>query len=260
MARGEVLGVMCVNYYERREFGGDEQHLIELFAHQAGAVIASSQLARTQERRRLKRDLHDAVKSSVRGMLLLAEEARQALAGDLDRARFCLHEVQRAGRGILTDVNVILNNLEPAGTRKPLKELIEEHLPRHGARAEIEIGDHVPELPSMLERALLYLIREASVNAQTHGRATLMAVRLRCDGGRLHLTIADNGRGFDAQAPSARGHSGLEHMRTRIEEIGGSMHLESSTGQGTTIAFDLPLMEVYDADSTIDPSDSDRRG
>ena len=82
MARGEVLGVMCVNYAERREFDTDEQHLIELFAHQAGAVIAASQLARTRERQRLKRDLHNAVKSSVRGMLLLAEEARCAAMMD----------------------------------------------------------------------------------------------------------------------------------------------------------------------------------
>ena len=70
--------------------------------------------------------------------------------------------------------------------------------------------------------------------------------------------IIDNWRGFDTCALITRGHSGLEHMRTRIEEIGGAMRIDSSPGQGARLGFELPLMEVYHATSATDDTNTDR--
>ena len=82
LARGKLLGVLCINYRERRRFSAQDRQVIELFAQQAAAVIAGGELVRNQERRRLEYDLHDSVKSGLRGLILFSKAASDALDRD----------------------------------------------------------------------------------------------------------------------------------------------------------------------------------
>ncbi|MBK9715448.1 MAG: GAF domain-containing sensor histidine kinase [Kouleothrix sp.] len=245
LARGKLFGVLCVNYRERHQFSAHDRRAIELFAQQAAAVIAGDELAREQERRRLEHDLHDSVKSSVRGLILFSRAATDALDRDPERARQHLHEIRRVAWGILADVDIILKGLAPIGAEgKVLQRFIREELRRlvgwNSSNLILDLDEDLPALPMPLTQTLLALMREATINALEHAQAQTIRVGLRCTGDRLQLTVSDDGRGFASEFESGEDHRGLVIMRERVKMIGGNLEIISSPGQGTTIWGDLP--------------------
>jgi two-component system sensor histidine kinase UhpB len=95
-----------------------------------------------------------------------------------------------------------------------------------------------------LETIVYRLVQEALTNVAKHAQATSAHVSLRCDGGRLLLSVRDEGRGFDPRqalgADAARG-SGLRGMRDRVDLFGGRFELRSAAGSGTSVEVELPL-------------------
>lgn len=251
LARGELMGVLCVNYRERHQFSPHDRQVIKLFAQQAAAVIAGGQFVRAQERRRLEDDLHDSVKSTLRGLILLSREAANAMEADVHLASEYLHELRRAAWAILADINIILNDLSPSGYEgQALGRLLEEELRRlvghDQSKITCELDENLPTLPMKLTRILLCLIREAVINALEHANAQGIHVAVRRADDRLHLIVGDNGRGFDVTTKGGQEHRGLEIMHKRAREIGGTMSLQSTVGEGTTVYIDLPLTEEAD--------------
>ena len=84
------------------------------------------------------------------------------------------------------------------------------------------------------------IVREALSNARRHAAATQVEVRLAYSRDSVTLTIADDGRGFDPDAPRDESHRGLHNLRTRTEDAGGSLSIRSVTGAGTTITVFMP--------------------
>jgi signal transduction histidine kinase len=91
-------------------------------------------------------------------------------------------------------------------------------------------------IPAEVRHQLFLAYKEALNNAVKHGAASEIRIELATEPTRLHIIVADNGVGFDASAPDARG-NGLRNMRHRLESIGGRFDLESRPGQGTRIGF-----------------------
>ncbi len=85
------------------------------------------------------------------------------------------------------------------------------------------------------------LVREAVANVLKHARATTLEVALEHRGGGIRITIADDGVGFDTAVPAADGHDGLANMQARVDELGGSLTIDSAPGRGTRVAVQLPL-------------------
>jgi len=92
---------------------------------------------------------------------------------------------------------------------------------------------------------LLRVVQEALTNAQKHSGARILKVDMALSGRRALITIRDDGRGFDAGHPEegGSGHFGLIFMRERMEQIGGSLTIESIPGSGTILKLDVPIRE-----------------
>jgi signal transduction histidine kinase len=91
-----------------------------------------------------------------------------------------------------------------------------------------------------VEAELLRIVQEALNNARRHSEATIVTVDARVVGELLHVLVADNGRGFAADAPMESGF-GLTNMRERAAIIGGELTIQSNPNDGTRVAVDVPL-------------------
>ena len=194
-------------------------------------------LAALEERRRLARDLHDGLAQE----LAFLRSQTAAMAAGMTYPGMAEHLADAAERA-LAESRRALDALagDPADV-EPLPQALahaaEEVATRAGAIVKLE-ADAVPEVPPATHEALTRVIREACNNAIRHGGATTLLLRLSNSDGRLHLTITDDGTGFDPETVK-RGY-GLRSMRDRAKGLGGELRVRSEEGEGTVVEVDLP--------------------
>jgi signal transduction histidine kinase len=87
---------------------------------------------------------------------------------------------------------------------------------------------------------LFLAFKEALTNVVRHSGATEVRLNIEVERGQISLTIADNGRGW-TEAGQTEGMDGVANMRTRLEKLGGRFEVNSTSGKGTIVRFDLPL-------------------
>ncbi|WP_263368318.1 sensor histidine kinase [Edaphobacter bradus] len=197
------------------------------------------------ERNRMAREIHDTLAQSFAGVSvqlelisqLLAQSHPSAASQQLDRTRAYVREgLAEARRSIWNLRAVTAQNTLP--TR--LTHLVEQ------SRAEplaiqLNIGGTYRPLPPAVEDEVLRIAQEALINIQRHANATQAAIDLRYDTTRLHLSIADNGRGFSPATVHNNGHFGLQGMRERAAQINAQCNIASSPGHGATVSLDVPI-------------------
>jgi signal transduction histidine kinase len=200
-------------------------------------------VAREDERRRLRRDLHDGLGPALAGMALgIAAAGRAAERGD-PSAVGLLTGVQHDVEGLLSDVRRISHDLRPAaldelGLVDALRQRGEAVTDASNGHPLVKVdADGIPQLPAAVEVAAYRIATEALTNTVRHADASLCTVTLIADGS-LHLEVRDDGRGLPTEIP--RG-VGLDSMAERAAEVGGSCVIESAPGSGTTIRVELPL-------------------
>ena len=110
-------------------------------------------------------------------------------------------------------------------------------------KTDIDIRGIYRALSPALENEVLRIAQEALANTVRHSRASRVALDLRYHPNELMLTVSDNGIGFQAgdTTLSAKGHFGLQGMRERASQIGGTLKVESSPESGTTVTLRVPL-------------------
>ncbi|HKE87942.1 MAG TPA: sensor histidine kinase [Vicinamibacterales bacterium] len=203
--------------------------------------------ARIEERARLARDLHDAVKQQLFAIQTSAATAQERFASDAAGARAALEQVRASARHAMTEMEALLGQLkadpiENTGLVAALKEQCDALSLRTGADVRLEAGTMPPSdrLFPGAQQALFRAGQEALSNIPRHARAQHVTVRLGMSAQHnLELSIRDDGAGCDPEAIAERG-MGMSNMRTRIGEVGGSMLVHSSPGQGMTVAFSVP--------------------
>jgi len=114
--------------------------------------------------------------------------------------------------------------------RPPLREHIQ-------IRKQIAVFEQ--DIPTEKKIVIFRVLQEALNNFAKHGNGNLMELSLSKSGNTLHLNIQDNGQGFDMK--KVQKGVGLESMRERVEISGGSFHVESGEGKGTTISASWSL-------------------
>lgn len=209
----------------------------------AGEVQRSRErlaIAREDERRRLRRDLHDGLGPGLAaiGMQLdvAAAIAKPELVGPLDRARSLTTSLVGEVRRIVHDLRP--EALDELGLAGALEDL---GLSAGGAaHVEVSVGPEVAhaELPAAVEVAAYRIAQEAIANALRHADATTIAVRLDVDEDALRLEVRDDGRGVPAGTAEGVG-SGS--MRERALELGGALRRRDAPGGGTIVTAELPL-------------------
>jgi signal transduction histidine kinase len=195
--------------------------------------------AQDSERRRLERNLHDGaqqhlvaikVKLGLVEMLLTRDPLKaRATIGDLKGdADAALETLRDLARGIYPPL------LADSGLAAALRS--------QAGKATLPVhvdADGVGRYPQETEAALYFCTLEALQNVQKYAQASTATVRLRADGERLVIEIADDGCGFDVRA-TTRG-AGLTNMEDRLDALGGTLHIESSPGVGTTLRATVPV-------------------
>jgi two-component system NarL family sensor kinase len=118
-------------------------------------------------------------------------------------------------------------------------EFVEE---RAGIALHFKVEEKQP-LPPTVEAELYHVVLEALNNVVKHAHAQRSTVYLQVEEGRCHLTIQDDGTGFDPEAARLGAGQGLRNMRERVAQIGGRLSLQTDVGSGTRIDIDVTLRE-----------------
>jgi two-component system, NarL family, sensor histidine kinase LiaS len=201
------------------------------------------ELATLEERNRLARDLHDAVKQHMAAAALqigaaeaLLSQNPAAAAASLVEAGNLIHMAQR-------ELGSIIFELQPAqlsqhGFAEALRQYTENWSRQFGIAADVHITGARPLAPET-EGALFRLAQEALSNVARHSRADVVQLELHYSEEELTISIQDNGQGFDLAAKPTGGF-GLQNMRQRVGALGGEVEFTSAPGQGTTLIARVP--------------------
>ena len=253
--QAEPIGQLLVEPRAQGEaFTPAERQLLEDIALQAGAVAHAIRLtvdlqrsreqlvtAREEERRRLRRDLHDGLGPQLASLTLTIAAARELLRHDVSAADRLLGELANHAQGAIADIRQIVYDLRPPalddlGLVLALREQAAGYQ-QAGLQITIDAPDRLPALPAAVEVAAYRIVQEAMTNVVRHANARSCVVRLRIDHG-LWVEIEDDGRGLP---PGRRSGVGLTSIRERTAELGGSLAINSAPDQGTHIRVWLPL-------------------
>jgi signal transduction histidine kinase len=201
--------------------------------------------ARQEERTRLARDLHDAVKQQLFVVQTSAATIGARFDHDVPGAKAALEQVRTAAREAITEMEALIAQLqatplENTGLIDALKRQCEALAFRTGADVQFEVGELPPShaLPPGTQQSLFRGAQEALANIGRHARASHVRVSLGTTADHLDLTIRDDGVGFDP-LPTAKG-MGLGNMTARVAVLSGSFTLTSAPGEGTTVQFSVP--------------------
>jgi signal transduction histidine kinase len=231
---------------------------------QAQAQILEKQraLAMLQERERLARELHDSLGQVFAFVNTQGQAASRLLGhGDIPTAQAHLNRLVEVSREADMDIRESI-----LGLRADLSELgFFPALVQYLTRYERTFGIHTqltkPEsfrkvvFEPVVEVQLLRILQEALTNVRKHASACSVQISFKDEGGWVCVTVKDDGQGFDLQAGSvlAEEHVGFGVMRERAEEVGGSLHLNSTPGQGTEVVVLLPVIgDAADGDPTAE--------
>ncbi len=196
--------------------------------------------AREEERRRLRRDLHDGLGPTLATITVKAEAAHDAIAAEPAQAMLLLKELIDQAQTAITDIRRLVYNLRPpalddlgfvAAIRAQAM-----HYEHPSLRVSIEASEPLPELPAAVEVAAYRIVQEALTNVVRHANARSCLIRLTFDG-TLHLSVTDDGCGIPAERQAG---VGLRSMQERAVEVGGSCVVEALTSKGTRVQASLP--------------------
>ena len=252
--RNEIVGELLLAPRAPGEgFSPADRRLLDDLARQAGIAAHAVRLttdlqhsrerlvtAREEERRRLRRDLHDGLGPTLASLAQRLDLARALVPRDPDAAVTLLGELKGQVKETVADVRRLVYALRPPTLDEfGLVTAIREHAARQGEdsglRVTVEAPEPLPALPAAVEVATYRIALEALTNVARHAGARACHVRLSV-GDALNLEIADDGRGL---RPGARPGVGLASMRERAAELGGSCTIESVSGGGTRIVVRL---------------------
>ena len=234
--------------------------LLHDIAHPAGAIAHSVRLtmelqrsrerlvlAREEERRRIRRDLHDGLGPSLASQTFQLDEVLERL-GDDQAAADLVIALKEQNRHLVGDIRRLIYELRPPaldqlGVAGALAAHAAQLAPSGSPAIEVKTSpDPLPALPAAVEVAAYRIAREAITNTVRHARATSCSATLEAHAEKLTITVRDDGRGL---AATARSGVGLIAMRERTEELGGTLKTVSSDTGGTEVVATIPLVNGY---------------
>jgi len=260
--QAETVGYLLLAARSGDTFGKADTRLLADLARQAGVAVYAVRLTtylqhltvslqqarerlvttREEERRRLRRDLHDGLGPALASLTFKVDAARNLLKTDSERTETLLAGVRQQAQDAISDIRRLVQNLRPPALDEfgLLSALHEQaaHYQHQGLELSFDIPSSLPPLPAAVEVAIYRIAQEALTNVARHAQAQHCLLHLSIDAGVLQLDISDDGQGIPA------GHRigvGLHTMHERASELGGSCTITRGTSGGTTIQARFPL-------------------
>ena len=236
-------------------FSPADRRLLEDLARQAGVAVHAVRLtadlqhararlvaAREEERRRLRRDLHDGLGPQLAGVTFRLHAARGVLRRDPATAEAVLDDLMNRTQEAGEDVRRLVYGLRPPalddlGLVGAIREAAVSVLPAAEPPVVVDAPQSLPPIPAAVEVAAYRIAQAALAIVARHARAQTCSIRLWLNGA-LYLEVRDDGRGLP---PSPQAGVGLVSMRERAAELGGTCVVDSVPGGGTSVLARLPI-------------------
>jgi len=231
----------------------ERRHLIEqLETTQRNLAAVEHQAGILQERQRLAQEIHDTLAQGFTSIVMQLEVADQALPDGSGAARSRIQQAQSTARASLAEARRLVLALRPAPLEEAslpeaLGRVAERWTQETGIKTDFTVtGDPCPLHPEA-EVTLLRAMQEALANVHKHAQARNVSVTLSYMDDQVAMDVHDDGIGFDPENPAhppnqVGGGFGLRVMQERVAQLGGTLVVESSLGQGATLAIQVPVM------------------
>ena len=253
--QGEVIGQMRLAPRAPGEaFSPADRVLLEDFARQAGVAAHAIRLttdlqrarerivsAREEERRRMRRDLHDGLGAQLAALNMQVGAIQKLVSNDPEAANTMLDELRAEIKSSIADIRRVVYDLRPPaldelGLVSTLRDQVMQ-FSNSTVQFKTEFPDSLPPLPAAVEVAVYRIAQESLANVVRHSEARNCTFQLSL-GDDLRLEISDDGTGLPTDYNPG---VGLRSMRERAEELGGHCEVVSVPGRGTRVMAYLPI-------------------
>lgn len=249
--QGDGLGDLVVGRRSGESaLASADRHLLEAIARQvavaAANLLLTEELVRSRERvinaaederRRLRRDLHDGLGPVLTAAATRVDASRNLVRRDVDKADDLLRHVRSDLTNALEDLRRLVYALRPpALDQLGLLGALREHVQRSAIPITLHVPETLPELPPALEVAAYRIVTEATTNVARHAGASSCTVSILADS-ELRIEVSDDGPGRRTWSPGV----GLSSMRERTLELSGHWTAGPGPDGGGRVVVELPL-------------------
>lgn len=256
--RGHPIGVLLVELNPNQTFiAPDDLNSLALVADHTSVALGSLRLCieRTQRlaaeeiRNRIAADIHDSVSQQLFGLAYGLNACNQLLAQNpeaLPQVKAQLADLEPLAFTALHQMRSALWGLWSGGLdARRLASGLHRHMAALSmdkpVALDVRITPAFDSWPSELRHQLLLIAQEGIANIARHAQARSAQIVIAQDNGRVLVTIADDGIGFDPNRVAHDGGFGLESIRRRVERLGGTFCNETTPGQGARLKITIPL-------------------
>jgi len=252
---GERIGRLVLDPGpDREQFGTSDRRLLEGLAQQVSAtahsLLLAARLQRSlegkvttleEERRRMRREIHDGLGPTIASASMRLELSRSLLRTDPGATDRILAELAEIHRSVIRDIRRLVDGLRPIildhlGLDAAVREMVASM--GGGVRTNLDCAlGNLDRLPAAVEVAAYRIVSEALTNVVRHAGASVCDVRIWRDGD-IHVEVRDNGRGLP---PDYRPGMGLTSIRERCAELGGTAAITTHAPAGTQVICRLPI-------------------
>ena len=237
-------------------FSPADMKLINIIAQQAGIAAYTVRLnndlqisrerlvtAQEEERRRLRRDLHDGVGPTLASLSQRLDTAADFVKTNPQASIELLKDLKGQVKGTVAEIRRLVYALRPPvldefGLVTAIREHVAPYTGPNGLQVTFDITEPMPPLPAAVEVAAYRITLEAFTNIVNHAQASTCHIAIKIENNFLLLAISDNGRGLSSDHHAG---VGLTSMRERAHELGGECIVESNPTGGTLVKAKLPI-------------------
>ena len=220
------------------------ERLVEARTHELSAFSAHLQDLTEQEKSQLARTLHDELGGLLTAAKMDLSWLQSRLSGSpmlerLSQLGGVLDEAMDLKRRVVEQLRPSL--LDHFGLPAAIRAHVESTCAQAGLECEVLVEHPCDSLPRETAIGLFRGVQEGLSNVVRHSQCRRVRLVLAGDEGRCAVTLVDDGQGFDNAATLQSSSHGLMRMRQRIRTLGGSMSIDSRSGAGTTLRFEVPV-------------------
>lgn len=237
-------------------FSPADMKLIHLIAQQAGVAAYTLRLnndlrrsrerlvtAQEEERRRLRRDLHDGVGPTLASLSQRIDTASELMDSDPEKSKQLLKNLKGQVKETVAEIRRLVYALRPPvldefGLVSAIREHTAQYSGPNGLQVTFDVTEPLPSLPAAVEVAAYRIVLEAFTNSVRHAKALTCQIQIKIENHTLLLNVSDNGNGLPK---GNRAGVGFTSMRERAEELGGECLIENNPMGGVTVRARLPL-------------------
>jgi signal transduction histidine kinase len=250
--QGELLGALSVTKAPGEVLTSADEKLLADVASQAGLVLRNVGLieelrasrqrlvaARDEERRRIERNIHDGVQQQLVALNVQAGLLARVGNSDPSKVADMAEQLQTRATEALDDLRDLARGIyPPLLADKGLAAALEAQARKSIVPVAVDV-DGIGRYEQSVEAAVYFCTLEALNNVAKYAGASEARVAVRLDDGHLEFIVTDDGSGFDTAATSYG--TGLQGMADRLDAIGGTLHITSAPGAGTSVSGSVPV-------------------